>query len=163
MLGPVAEFERRELGSRRRELLGGGQRLGGSLPLGHGRPWRRWRRRLVGGIVVQQLEHLLPVPIPGDRFDETLRLQLGARQRLHIGLHLRRQFLAVALPEVLEPALLLLELLPRVGELGLEEPIGRTGQCAAIPNSASACISGVRIWNSTHSRPGPTTVVCSER
>ena len=35
-------------------------------------------------------------------------------------------------------------------------------QCAAMPRSATRCISCVRIWISMRSRPGPMTVVCSD-
>ena len=35
-------------------------------------------------------------------------------------------------------------------------------QCAATPNSAVRCISGVRIWISSGLPCGPMTVVCSD-
>ena len=35
-------------------------------------------------------------------------------------------------------------------------------QCAAMPASATACISSVRIWNSTAVPSGLTSVVCSD-
>ena len=102
-----------------------------SPPAGAGEARGR-RRRVVGGVAKQALEHQLAIPVPGQRLHHRLERHLGVLDRLHVGLRLRGQAAGVQLAEPLELLLLRFEPAAGVGQLRLEERAGLVGLRSAL-------------------------------
>ena len=124
---------RQQRASRRELLLRGGWCLqrSGRLRSGDGRR-RRGGRRLVLRLLIQALQHQLPIPVARDRFDHGLNLELGVLNGPDVRLQLRRKLVAVLFAERLHPFLLGFETGTGLLELDLKEIVGGQGQRAAV-------------------------------
>ena len=96
------------------------------------RPTARRGLGLGRRLAVQALENQLAIAVPRQRLHRGLERELGVLDRLHVGLHLRRQAAGVALAELLELLLLGLEARAGVGHLRLEERARLLGLRAAL-------------------------------
>ena len=109
MVRLVAQLQIRQQIARRLELLFRRHVGGRHVADGAGRRRGVDRDGHALGIAIHAVEHQALVAIARDRFDERLHLRLGTLQRLQVGHHLRRHFLAVLLAELFQPGFLFLD------------------------------------------------------